>query len=136
RHQPASPLRPAWTYPARVAPPARAAPIPSAAYVGQARSARLKPSMSGVRSSAIGLAGALAALELAVALLPRQPARPAVGDFAVLDLLLQLDDGVQQRVRPWWAARHVHVHRQEDIHARHPALSALVPPPHPGPHPR
>src|SRR5579859_152427 len=60
--------------------------------------------------------------------LPGAPASVTGVDLALGDLLLQLDDRVQQRVGTWRAARHVDVHGQEVVHARHRRIRALVRP--------
>ena len=81
-----------------------------------------------VRHGRYGLAAPTPARHARGSALPGAPARVALVDLAIGDLLLQLHDGVQQRVRPRRAARDVHVDRQEVVDARHRAVRALVRP--------
>src|SRR5438445_10697416 len=74
---------------------------------------------------ALGFSARCGAL-LAIPPLPGAPARVALIDLAIGDLLLQLHDRVHQCIWPWWTARHVHVHGQEVVHAGDRAVRALI----------
>src|SRR2546423_11756631 len=74
---------------------------------------------------ALGFSARCGAL-LAIPPLPGAPARVALIDLAIGDLLLQLNDRVHERIWARWTACHVHVNGQEVVHAGDRAVRALI----------
>src|SRR5438132_246173 len=105
----------------------------AAAGAGLDRPSAGVPALGAGAALAVG-AGALAAgagvagggALLAIPPLPGAPARVALIDLAIGDLLLQLNDRVHQCIWARWTACHVYVNGQEVVHARDRAVRALI----------